>query len=91
VKRIGRPQQQRNQQVVNLALGFYARFSQNPPSGTATGKFAEFARAFYAAAAKRDPGTQDGLERQIREAMKRLDIERQRAERKSALKSGVLS
>jgi hypothetical protein len=53
--------------VVDLAFGFFQRFSPRTPSGTPTGAFANFARAFYSAATASDPERR-GLERQIRQA-----------------------
>jgi hypothetical protein len=87
LRRKGRPPAGAKQQAVDLALGFYIRFSRNEPSGTPTGNFAEFARAFFAAASGIAADEVDGLDRQIRKAMKRLPIERQRAQRKSAQKT----
>jgi hypothetical protein len=49
------------------------------------------AHAFYAAATGVDPEESGGIDRQIREAMKRLPIERQRAQRKSVEKPRVSS
>jgi hypothetical protein len=66
--RKGRRRQIGKQHVVNLALGFFKRFSPHKPSGTTTGKFAKFAREFYSAAIGRDPEA-DGLDRQITNAV----------------------
>ena len=79
----GRRREVDKQRVVNRAFGFFVRFSAHRPSGTPTGAFAAFARAFYAAVTEVDPDGHDGLDRQIRQAVKRLPIERQRAQRKS--------
>jgi hypothetical protein len=68
--RKGRGRQTGKQHVVDLALGFFERFSPHNPSGTTTGKFSKFARKFYSAATGRDPET-DGLDRQIRHAVGR--------------------
>jgi hypothetical protein len=75
----GRPRATAKQHVTDLAFAFFVRFSPRQVSGTATGAFARFARAFYAAAIGADPEQHGGLDRQIREAQKRLPIERQRA------------
>jgi hypothetical protein len=79
INRQGRPRAATKQHVTNLAFAFFVRFSPHQVSGTATGTFAGFARAFYAAATGTDPEQHGGLDRQIREAQKRLPIERQRA------------
>jgi hypothetical protein len=79
----GRRREVGKQDVVDRAFGFFVRFSVHRPSGTPTGAFAAFARAFYAAVTEVDPDGHDGLDRQIRQAVKRLAIERQRAQRKS--------
>ncbi len=79
----GRRREVDKQYVVDRAFGFFVRFSAHRPSGTPTGAFAAFARAFYAAVTEVDPDGHGGLDRQIRQAVKRLPIERQRAQRKS--------
>lgn len=79
IKRLGRPPATEKQHVVNSAFAFFVRFSPRKVSGTPTGAFATFARAFYGAATGRDPEDDGGLDRQIRQAQKRLPIERQRA------------
>ena len=83
--RHGRRREVGNQHVVNLALGFFERFSPHRPSGTATGTFAKFAREFYFTAIGVHTKQHGGLDRQIRAAA-RLFTERQ-AQRKSAEKS----
>ena len=75
----GRPRKIGKQQVVDRAFAFFVRYSPHEPSGTPTGAFAGFARAFYAAAIKVDPDDDGGLDRQIREAIKRLPTQRDRA------------
>jgi len=90
-RRRGRRRETRKQQVIDLAFAFFVRFSPHRPSGTPTGAFATFARAFYSVATGADPEQHVGLDRQIRQAQKRLSIERQRAQRMSAEKSIVLS
>jgi hypothetical protein len=89
--RKGRRREVGKQQVVDLAFAFFVRFSSRTPSGTRTGAFAKFAHAFYVAATGKDFEEHGGLDRQIREAMKRLPIERQRAQRKSVEKPRVSS
>jgi hypothetical protein len=83
-RRKGRRREIGKQHVVDLAFAFFVRFSPEKPSGTPTGAFAKFARAFYGAVTELD--TEDGLDRQIRQAVTRLPIEGQRAQRKSVQK-----
>jgi hypothetical protein len=90
-RRRGRRRKARKQHVVNLAFGFFVRFSPHTPSGTPTGAFASFAREFYSAATGSDPEQDGGLDRQIRQALTRLPIELKRARRKSQKKSRVSS
>ena len=85
-RRQGRRREAGKQHVVNLAFGFFVRFSPHRPSGTPTGAFAEFARTFYVAVTGVDREKHGGLDRQIRQALTRLSIERQRARRKSGEK-----
>jgi hypothetical protein len=80
----GRRAKVAEQHVVDLAFAFFVRFSVHRPSGTPTGPFATFARAFYAAVTGTDSEKDSHLERQIRQAATRLPIERQRSQRKSA-------
>ena len=84
-RRPGRRREAGNQHVVNLALGFFERFSPHRPSGTTTGVFAKFAREFYFTAIGVHAKQHGGLDRQIRAAA-RLFTDRQ-AQRKSAQKS----
>jgi hypothetical protein len=72
------------QQVVDWAFAFFVRYSPDRPSGTPTGAFARFARAFYSAVTELD--MEHGLDRQIRQAVTRLPVERQRVQRKSVEK-----
>src|SRR5712671_1713662 len=65
--RNGRPRKVGKQRVVDLAFSFFVRHSSVEPSGTPTGRFAEFARAFYATAIELDPDDDVSLDRQIRE------------------------
>ena len=71
----GRPRKVGEQQVVDRALGFFVQYSPLEPSGTPTGAFARFARKFYVVATNRH----GDIDRQIRVAMKRLPILRERA------------
>jgi hypothetical protein len=82
--RKGRPAKGGEQLVVNLAFAFFVRFSPRRPSGTPTGAFATFARAFHGVVIGAEPEKHGGLDRQIRHAATRLPVERQRAQRKSA-------
>jgi hypothetical protein len=79
----GRRREFGKQRVVDMALAFFVRFSAHTASGTPTGAFAKFAREFYAAVTGVDPEDHSGLDRQIREAVKRHSIGRPRAQRKS--------
>jgi hypothetical protein len=79
----GRRREFGKQRVVDMALAFFDRFSDHTLSGTPTGAFAKFTREFYAAVTGVDPEDHSGLDRQIREAVKRQSIERPRAQRKS--------
>jgi len=79
----GRRREVGKQHIVDLALGFFVRFSPRKPSGSPTGAFATFAREFYSAATGSDPDDHGGLDRQIREAARSL-TKRQPAQHKSA-------
>jgi hypothetical protein len=84
VGRKGRQREVGKQNIVNLAFAFFVRFSRHRASGTPTGAFAKFAREFYSAVTGVDPEKRGGgIDRQIRQAMTRLPIERQRAQRMS--------
>src|SRR5262245_1047075 len=80
--RRGRPGEVGKQHIVNLALGFFVRFSPRRRSGSPTGSFAKFAREFYSAATGVDPEDHGGLDRQIREAARSF-TQRQSAQQKS--------
>ena len=84
-RRQGRRREAGKQHVVDLALGFFERFSPLSPSGTPTGAFATFAREFYSAAIGSDPDRHGGLDRQIRQAAHSF-IKGQPAQRKSVKK-----
>ena len=77
--RRGRRREIGKQHVVDHAFAFFVRFSPHRASGTETGSFAKFARNFYSAAIKVDPEGHGGLDRQIRQARRRLPIEQSRA------------
>jgi hypothetical protein len=83
----GRRRETGKQHVVDVAFAFFVRFSPYRPSGTPTGAFAKFAREFYFAVTGVYAESHGGLDRQIRQALERLPIERERAQRKSAEKS----
>ncbi len=85
-RRQGRRREVGKQHVVDLAFSFFVRFSPHGPSGTSTGAFATFAREFYTAVTGSPPKEHGGLERQIRQAVTRLPIERERTQRKSVEK-----
>jgi hypothetical protein len=82
-RRRGRRRETGKQHVVDLAFGFFERFSPLTPSGTRTGAFANFAREFYSAATGSDP-ERGGLDRQIRQAAR--SSQRRPAQRKSVKK-----
>jgi hypothetical protein len=84
-RRRGRRRETGKQHVVDLAFGFFERFSPRTPSGTPTGAFASFAREFYSAAIGSDPAQHGGLDRQIRQAA-RSSVKRQPTQRKSVKK-----
>lgn len=90
-RRQGRPRETDKQNVVNVAFAFFVRFSPYQVSGTPTGPFGKFARSFYSAAIEADPEEHGGLDRQIRQALTRLPIERARTRRKAHEKSKVSS
>jgi hypothetical protein len=90
-RRQGRRREAGKQHVVNMAFAFFVGFSPHRPSGTPTGAFAEFARTFCVAVTGADWEKHGGLDRQIRQALTRLSIERPRARRKSGEKPKVSS
>ena len=61
----GTPKKHGQRAVVDLACGFFARFSPHPVSGTQTGRFANFARTFSEAT-----GGSRKIDRQVREVAK---------------------
>jgi len=68
------------QHVVDLAFSFFVRHSSIEPTGSPTGKFADFAREFFLVATGIQPDDDGGLDRQIRHAMTRLPDIRLRQE-----------
>ena len=82
-RRRGRRRETGKQHVVDLAFGFFKRFSPRSPSGTPTGAFATFARNFYSTAVG-DPEQDGGLDRQIRQAAR--SSQRKPVQRKSVKK-----
>lgn len=89
-RRQGRRREVGKQHVIDLAFGFFVRFSAHKPSGTRTGVFATFAREFYSVSTGLDPEQHGGLDRQIRQAARSF-VEGQFAQRKSAKISRVSS
>ena len=84
-RRQGRRREAGKQHVVDAAFAFFVRFSPLRPGGSRAGAFSSFSREFYSAAIG-DPDKHRGVDRQIRQALTRLPIERQRARRKSGEK-----
>jgi hypothetical protein len=80
----GRRREFGKQRVVDMALAFFDRFSAHTASGTPTGAFARLTREFDLAVTGVAPEDHSGLDRQIREAVRRQSITRPRAQRKSA-------
>ena len=81
VSRTGRPRNFRKQHIVDLALAFCARFSPKRPSTDANNFFPPFAERFFEHSTRfsvEEKGR--GVGRQITVALKRLPLEKQRAE-----------
>ena len=81
VSRTGRPRNFRKQQIVDLALAFCARFSPKRPSNDVNNFFPPFAERFFELStgfSVEDQG--HGIGRQITVALRRLRLEKQRAE-----------
>ena len=80
VSRNGRPRNFRKQQIVDLALAFCARFSPSRPSSDVNNFFPRFAKRFfeYATGTSVDDKGQ-GIDRQIRVALRALPLESERA------------
>ena len=89
--RRGRRRASGEQHVVDLAYGFFIRFSPLTPSGTPTGPFAKFAREFHSVATGTDPEDDGGLDRQIRAAQRLSARERERLRQNGGKKSNVSS
>ena len=80
VRRTGRPPDFRKQQIVDLALAFWARFSTARPSRDVNNLFLNFAEQFFERSiglSVDDKG--HGIGRQIQVALHRLPIEMERA------------
>lgn len=80
VSKTGRPRNVRKQQVVDLALGFCARFSPKRPSSDVNNYFPAFAERFFELSTGSSvEGRGRGISRQIKAALKRLPVELERA------------
>jgi hypothetical protein len=80
VSRTGRPRKFRKQQIVDLALAFCARFSPSGPSSDVNNFFPRFAKRFFDHSTGSSVGDKGhGIDRQIRVALLRLPLERERA------------
>jgi hypothetical protein len=78
--RTGRPRKFRKQQIVDLALAFCVRFSPKNPSSDANNFFPAFAERFFELATGSSvEGKGQGIERQVKVALKRLPAEKERA------------
>jgi hypothetical protein len=79
VRRIGRLPDRRKQHIVGLALAFCARFSAAKPSSDVNNFFPLFAERFFEYATGLSVDEKgEGIDRQIRAAMKKLPIQMQR-------------
>jgi len=79
VNKIGRPRNFRKQQIVNLALAFCARFSPKPPSSDVNNFFPRFAERFFEHATRLSIDDKNqGIDRQVRAALRRLPLEKVR-------------
>jgi hypothetical protein len=80
VSRTGRPRKFRKQHIVDWALAFCARFSPERPSSDVNNFFPPFAERFFQLSTHPSArGTRNGVDRQVRQALKRLPIEKERA------------
>jgi hypothetical protein len=80
LRRSGRPRNVRKQHIVDLALAFCARFSPDTPSSDINNVFPRFAKRFFERATGLSVEQKGhGIDRQIRVAMRRLPIEKERA------------
>jgi hypothetical protein len=73
VSKTGRPQNFRKQEIVDLALGFCARFSPKRPSSDDNNYFPAFAERFFELSTRSSvEGRGLGISRQVKAALKRL-------------------
>ena len=80
VRRPGRPRDLRKQQIVNLPLAFCARFTTDRPSSDVNNYFPHFAERFFELSTGLSVEAKgNGIDRQIKAALKRLPIEIERA------------
>jgi hypothetical protein len=80
IRKIGRPRNLRKQQIVNFALAFCARFSKVYPSSDQGNFFPSFAERFFELSTGSSTEIRgNGIDRQIRVALKRLPMEKERA------------
>jgi hypothetical protein len=80
IRRTGRPRNFRKQQIVDLALAFCARFPPKKPSSDANNFFLAFAERFFELATGSPvEGKGQGIDRQVKVALKRLPAEKERA------------
>jgi hypothetical protein len=80
IRRTGRPRNFGKQQVVDLALAFCARFSPKTPTSDVNNFFPRFAKRFFEQATGLSVAEEGhGIDRQIRAALRRLRIEKERA------------
>jgi hypothetical protein len=78
----GRPRAHRKQRIVGLALAFWARFQTAKPSSDPGNAFFAFAERFYEHATGRSTEKKgEGIIRQVREALRLLPMESERAAR----------
>jgi hypothetical protein len=84
ISKSGRPADRRKQHIINLALGFWVRFSPVGPSSDESNPFVSFAERFFENATGLSvDGRGNGIMRQIRAALQRMPIEIQRAARRN--------
>lgn len=69
----GRPPEHRKQRTIDIAARFFQMFLPGQISGSPTGKFFPFAKAFYSIAQGRDPDKDDPqIDLQVRRAAAKL-------------------
>jgi hypothetical protein len=79
VRGTGRPRNFRKQHIVDLALAFCARFSPKPPSSDVNNFFPHFAKRFFEHSTRLSIDNKgQGIDRQIRVALRRLPLEKER-------------